>query len=90
MREEKSDQYIVGRLIERARLLIAISDEIPVDTKLETQPLLKMLEAQVLRPEDEHNREQVKSYYALLCRNLGDYPDLDALLGAMKNFISYL
>jgi hypothetical protein len=88
--EEKSDQYIIGRLIERARLLIAISDEIPVETKLETQPLLKMLEAEVLLPEDEHNQTSVRNWYTLLCRDLDDYPDLNALLGAMKNFISYL
>jgi hypothetical protein len=90
MAEEKSDQYIVGRLIERARLLIAISEEIPVDTKLQTQPLLKMLEAEVLLPEEEHNRQNVRNWYALLCRELEDYPDLEALLGAMKNFVSYL
>ena len=42
---ERSDEYIIGRLIERSRLLIAVSDEIPVETKLQTQPLLKQLEA---------------------------------------------
>ena len=44
MSEERSDEYILGRLIERSRLLIAISEEIPVETKLQAQPLLKQLE----------------------------------------------
>lgn len=87
---ERSDQDILGRLIERARLLIAISEEIPVETKLQVQPLLKMLEAEVLRPEEEHDRGQVERHYAFLCRELDGYPDLEALLGAMRNFISYL
>jgi hypothetical protein len=29
---ERSDEYIAGRLIERSRLLIALSEEIPVET----------------------------------------------------------
>ncbi|MGH7859966.1 MAG: hypothetical protein ACREQY_21780 [Candidatus Binatia bacterium] len=90
MAEERSDQDILARLIERARLLIAISEEIPVDTKLQTQPLLKMLEAEVLRPEEEHDQARVRSTYSLLRRDLDGYPDLEALLGAMENFISYL
>jgi len=47
---ERSDEYIVGRLIERSRLLIALSEEIPVETKLQTQPLLKQLEQALALP----------------------------------------
>ena len=43
--KERSDAEILAGLIERSRLLIALSDEIPVETKLETQPLLKQLES---------------------------------------------
>jgi hypothetical protein len=87
---ERTDEYIIGRLIERSRLLIAISEEIPVATKLETQPLLKELERLVAVPPDEQNEERVRSTYALLYTQLAEYPDLEALLGALKNFISYL
>ena len=45
--KERSDGEILGGLIERSRLLIALSDDIPVETKLETQPLLKQLESLV-------------------------------------------
>ena len=86
----RSDQEILARLIERTRLLIAISDEIPVETKLQTQPLLKVLERELLRPESDHNQSQVRSTYSLLCRDLDEYPDLEALLGAMRTFVSYL
>jgi hypothetical protein len=53
---EHSDAYIVGRLIERLRLLIAISDEVPTETKLQAQGILKMFEAEVADAEVEHDR----------------------------------
>ena len=55
MSEERSDEFILGRLIERSRLLIALSEEIPVETKLQTQPLLKQLE-EVLANRSEERR----------------------------------
>lgn len=88
---EHSDAYIIGRLIERLRLLIAISDEIPTETKLQTQGILKMLQAELAAPdEDEHDRTQVRAQYAMLYDDLEPYADLEALLSAMRTFISYL
>jgi len=87
---EHSDAYILGRLVERIRLLIAISDEIPTETKLQTQGVLKMLEAELARDEDEQDQRQVKAQYAMLYGDLEPYPDLEALLSAMRNFVSYL
>ena len=87
---EHSDAYIVGRLIERLRLLIAISDEVPTETKLQTQGILKMFEAEVADAEVEHDRAQVRAHYALLYDDLAPYADLEALLSAMRTFISYL
>jgi hypothetical protein len=87
---EHSDAYIVGRLIERVRLLIAISDEIPVETKLQTQGILKTLQTELAAPEEEHDQTQVRAYYALLYDDLAPHADLEALLSAMRTFISYL
>ena len=87
---EHSDEYIVGRLIERVRLLIAVSDEIPVETKLQTQGVLKMFQAEVAGPEEEHDQSQVRGHYAMLYDDLAPYADIEALLSAMKTFISYL
>jgi hypothetical protein len=87
---ERSDEYIIARLIERSRLLIAISDEIPVDVKLDTQPLLKELERLVAVPSPEQDEERVRGTYAALYTRLADYADLEALLGALRNFIPYL
>ncbi len=87
---EHSDAYIVGRLIERLRLLIAISDEVPIETKLQAQGILKMFEAEVADAEVEHDRAQVRAHYALLYDELAPYADLEALLSAMRTFISYL
>ena len=87
---ERSDDYIVGRLIERSRLLIAVSEEIPVAVKLETQPLLKELERMLGLPPEQQDEDRIRSTYGLLYEQLADYADLEALLGAMRNFVPYL
>jgi hypothetical protein len=87
---ERSDEYIIGRLIERSRLLIALSDEIPVDTKLQTQPLLKQLEQALAVPVEEQDSERIRATYAMLYGELADYADLEALLSALKNFVPCL
>lgn len=87
---ERSDAYILGRLVDRVRLLIAISEEIPVETKLQTQGVLKLFAAEVVRPADEQDAQQVRAHYALLYDELESYADLEALLAAMRNFIPYL
>ena len=87
---ERTDEYIIGRLIERSRLLIALSDEIPVETKLQTQPLLKQLEQALAVPAEEQDEERVRGTYAALYGELADYADIEALLSALKNFVPYL
>jgi len=87
---ERTDEYIIGRLIERSRLLIALSDEIPVETKLQTQPLLKQLEQALAVPADEQDEERVRGTFATLYGELAEYADLEALLSALKNFVPYL
>ena len=87
---ERSDEYIVGRLIERSRLLIALSEEIPVETKLQTQPLLKQLEQALAVPAEEQDAARVRATWAALYADLQEYADLEALLSALKNFVPYL
>jgi hypothetical protein len=87
---ERSDEYIIGRLIERIRLLIATSDDIPVETKLQTQPMLKEFQASVSVAPADQDRSRVTSQYAFLYHELEEYPDLEALLYALKNFLPYL
>ena len=87
---ERTDEYIIGRLIERSRLLIAISEEIPVETKLQTQPLLKQLEQALAVPPGEQDEERIRGTYAVLYGELADYADLEALLSALRNFVPYL
>lgn len=87
---ERSDEYYVGRLIERLRLLIATSDDVPVDTKLQTQPMLKELEAALAVPPAAQDQQRVRSQYAFLYRELEEYADLEALLYALRNFVPYL
>jgi len=87
---EHSDAYIVSRLIKQTRLLIATDDTIPTETKLQTQAMLKEFEKAVSVDEEEQDQSEVRSQYYFLCDQLSAYPDLDALLSAMKNFIPYL
>jgi hypothetical protein len=82
---ERTDDEMTLKLIERSRLLIALSEEIPTETKLQTQPLLKQLE-QLLAAADR-DVDRIQATHALLCRELADFADLDALLGAMDNFL---
>jgi len=83
--EPRSDDEMLAKLIERSRLLIALSDEIPTETKLQTQPLLKQLEQ--LLADDDRDVPRIDATHAMLCRELAEYADLDALLGAMENFL---
>jgi len=77
-------------LAERVRLLIATSDDIPIDTKLQTQPMLKELEASLAVPPSEQDVDRVRSQYGFLYGELEEYADLEALLHALKNFVPYL
>jgi hypothetical protein len=87
---ERSDEYIIGRLIERSRLLIAVSEEIPVETKLQAQPLLKQLEQALGVPPDEQDAERIRATYAALYGELADFADLEALLSALRSFVPCL
>ena len=89
MAEARSDAGRVLKLIERTRLLIAIDDEMPAETKLNTQPLLKMLEAAVAGGEPA-DHQRASGYYSALYAELQPYPDLEALLSAMRVFLPYL
>jgi hypothetical protein len=90
MSAERTDAAIVARLIERTRLLIALSDEIPVETKLNTQALLKMFEAAVEADEDLRDEALIGGYYERIYADLREYADLEALLSAMKVFLPFL
>jgi len=87
---ERSDEYIAGRLIERSRLLIALSEEIPIEKKLETQPLLKQLEQALAVPAEEQDGERIRGTYAALYDELADYADIEALLSALRTFVPCL
>lgn len=89
MAHDVSDTDRVLKLIERVRLLIAIDDEMAIDLKLDTQPVLKLLESLVAE-EDEGGRAKASEYYRYLLRELSGSPDVEALLNAMRVFAPYL
>ena len=63
----------------------AEADDIPVETKLQTQPLLKQMEE--LMADDPPDAQRVRGTHALLVRELAEFADLDALLSAMEHFL---
>ena len=85
--KDRTDGEILAGLIDRSRLLIALSEEIPVETKLETQPLLKQLEHLLAVPDGDYDLQRIEATHALLYESLADYPDLEALLSAMRHFL---
>jgi hypothetical protein len=89
MAQTRSDADRVLKLIERTRLLIAIDDDIPTETKLNTQPMLKMLEAAIAAA-DPVDEPRASGYYHALYTELAPYPDIEALLSAMRVFLPYL
>ena len=89
MAQALTDEARVLKLIERARLLIAIDDEMPTEIKLNTQPMLKMLEAAIAGG-DTADEARASSYYSALYTELAPYPDIEALLSAMRVFLPYL
>ena len=89
MAQTLSDEERVLKLIERARLLIAIDDEMPTDIKLNTQPMLKLLEAAIAGG-DPSDAQRASGYYSALYTELAAYPDIEALLSAMRVFLPYL
>jgi len=88
MAQALTDEERVLKLIERARLLIALDDAMPVELKLNVQPLLKMLEGAIAG--ESPDEQLATGYYSALYADLAPYPDIEALLSAMRVFLTYL
>jgi len=87
---ELTDAEMIARLIKQTKLLIAMDDEIPIETKLQTQGMLKEFEALMSVAEDEQDPDEIRSQYDFLYGELSEYADLEALLSAMQNFSLYI
>ena len=91
MSKDRSDFAVMNRMIDHIRLLIAVDDEqITVKKKLDVQAVLKEFQTLLAVPEEQQERRRIKAYYDLLCRELGEHGDVDALLKSLKNYISYI
>ncbi len=87
---ERSDEEMILRLIHRIKLLIATNDEIPIETKLQSQAMLKEFERLFTVPQDEQDPDTVHHQYNDLYIALSEYADLEALLLAMRHFSPYI
>jgi hypothetical protein len=91
MSKDRSDFAVMNRMIDHIRLLIAVDDEqITVKKKLDVQAVLEEFQTLLAVPKEQQERRRIKGYYDLLCRELGEHGDVDALLKSLKNYISYI
>lgn len=91
MEKDRSDFAVMNRMIDHIRLLVAVDDEgITVKKKLEVQAVLRDFQGLLSMPEHEQDQGRVRAYYRLLCRELGEQADVEALLRSLKHYISYI
>lgn len=90
MGAKRSDEEMVERLLERLKLVVAVSDEIPVEAKLHLQPMIQEMTEMLALPEAEQDRARIGGYYHSLLETSEEDPDVAALLFAVRNFVSYL
>jgi hypothetical protein len=84
--DEKPDEYYVGRLLGRLKLVIATDDEIPIETKLDTQAMIKEFARHLLLNPDEQDAGTLQAQYDHLMDSLDEYPNCESLLLALRNF----
>jgi hypothetical protein len=84
--EEKPDEYYLGRLLGRLKLVIATDDEIPIETKLDTQAMIKEFSRHLMLPPDTQDVGILKSQHDHLLDSLDEYPNCESLLLALRNF----
>ncbi len=84
--DEKPDAYYVGRLLGRLKLVIATDDEITVETKLDTQAMIKDFARHLSLPIEDQEVRILRSQHAFLLDELEDFPNCESLLIALRNF----
>ena len=90
MAEKRSDQDMVIKLLDRMKLVVAVSEEIPTQSKLQLQPLIKELMDGLSLPEDAQDRPRMSAYVQALLDESDEDPDVVALVVAMRRFASFL
>lgn len=83
---ERPDEYYVGRLLGRLKLVIATDDEIAVETKLDTQAMIKDFSRHLMLPVEDQDAGVLRSQHAYLLDELEDFPNCESLLIALRNF----
>ena len=84
--DEKPDEYYVGRLLGRLKLVIATDDEIPIETKLDTQAMIKEFSRHLMAPPEDQDVGVLLSQHDYLLDALDEYPNCESLLIALRNF----
>ena len=90
MTEKRSDTEMVARLMERLKLVVAVSDDIATQKKLHIQPMIQELAELLAGPENDQDTGRVAAYFESLLESSDDDPNATALLGAVRNFVTYL
>jgi hypothetical protein len=83
---ERPDAYYVGRLLGKLKLVIATDDEISMETKLDTQAMIKDFARHLAVPAAEQDVPVLQAQHNHLLTELEDFPNCESLLLALPNF----
>ena len=84
------DSEMAAKILERLKLVVAMSDDIPTEAKLEIQPLLREIGGALSLPVPEQDSGRVIAYVEAVVTHSDEDPDVAALVGALRNFVDYL
>jgi len=90
MVRKRTDSEMVAHLLDRLKLVVALSEDIAIEAKLHIQPMLADMADILTLPEPEQERARVGAYYDSVVEAASDDPNAEALLGAVREFVTYL
>ncbi|HYC54513.1 MAG TPA: hypothetical protein VEL28_06225 [Candidatus Binatia bacterium] len=90
MPEKLTDGEMAAKLITRLKLVVAVSEDMPIESKLEIQPMLREVEGHLSLPIESQDTVRVRAYYDAMLEVSDSDPNVEALLKALRNFVPYL
>ena len=85
-----SDAEMAAKLLGRLKLVVAVSEDMPIESKLEIQPMLREVADTLALPLESQDTVRVRAYYDLMLEASDTDPNVEALLKALRNFVPYL
>ncbi|MFQ5351850.1 MAG: hypothetical protein ACE5D3_02115 [Candidatus Binatia bacterium] len=87
---KRTDREMVARLLDRAILLVAISEDIPTAVTSQLEPSLNALAEALALPDKEQDGQAIEEMFYSAYDLADEIQDIQALLGAVRNFVPFL